>query len=80
MDDEDLLAGLAEDLLRAVREEPGTLLPPRWLAFDERRVTANLPLLAPKAEARALVLADARLVPSESGLAARLELVPGVAG
>jgi hypothetical protein len=76
-DDETLLAGLVEDTLRAIREEPGTLLPPRWLAFDEHRVTANLPLLAPKAESRALALADAALVPAESGVAARLELVPG---
>lgn len=78
-DDETLLAGLVEDTLRAVRDEPGTLLPPRWLAFDENRVTANLALTGPRADARSLALADAAIVPAESGFAARLELVPGPA-
>ena len=74
-DDEALLAGLAEDALRAVREEPGTLLPPRWLAFDEHRVTANLPLAGPKAEDRGLALAAASVEPAGDGQAARIELV-----
>lgn len=78
-DDETLLAGLVEDTLRAVRDEPGTLLPPRWLAFDENRVTANLALTGPRGAARGLVLADASIVPAESGCAARLELVPEAA-
>lgn len=56
-------AGLAEaDMLRtflaecfvAAREAPGTLHAPRWLAFDEGRVTANLALSVPKTAARAL--------------------------
>jgi hypothetical protein len=56
-------AGLAEgDVLRtfvgecveAARRAPGTLHEPRWLAFDEGRVTANLSLSAPKMPARAL--------------------------
>lgn len=75
IDDEALLAGLVADTLRAVREEPGTLLAPRWLAFDEHRVTANLPLLEPKAVARSLSVASASVVPSGSGCAARLGLV-----
>ncbi len=56
-------AGLAEgDILRtfvtecfeAARRAPGTLHAPRWLAFDEGRVTANLALSTPKTTARAL--------------------------
>lgn len=39
-----LLAHLAADTLRAIGETEGTLLPPRWLAFDESRVTATLPV------------------------------------
>lgn len=74
-DDETLLAGLVEDTLRAVREEPGTLLPPRWLAFDEHRVTANLPLAGPKAEDRGLALAAASVEPAGDGWAARIGLV-----
>lgn len=73
-DDESLLAGLLEDTLRAIREEPGTLLPPRWLAFDEHRVTANLPMAGPRAESRALALEDASVSASEAGLTARIEL------
>lgn len=56
-------AGLAEgDILRtfvtecfeAARRAPGTLHAPRWLAFDEGRVTANLALSTPKTPAREL--------------------------
>jgi len=80
-DSEDaLLAGLVEDTLRAIRVEPGTLRPPRWLAFDERRVTANLPLLLPKAPSRALCLEGVRVESSGDGHTARLELVPDDAG
>lgn len=73
-DDASLLAGLVEDTLRAVREEQGTLLPPRWLAFDEHRVTANLPLTGPRAESRALAVEDVSVSLSETGWAALLEL------
>jgi hypothetical protein len=75
-DDEALLEGLVEDALRAVREEPGTLGPPRWLAFDVERVTANLPLRSPKSPSRPLALATCGVSASEDGLEARLELVP----
>lgn len=75
-DDASLLAGLVEDTLRAVRGEPGTLLPPRWLAFDEHRVTANLPLVAPKAESRRLAVEEASVSASETGWTARLVLSP----
>jgi hypothetical protein len=56
-------AGLGEaDILRtfvtkcfeAARLAPGTLHAPRWFAFDEGRVTANLTLSMPKTPARAL--------------------------
>lgn len=56
-------AGLAEgDILRtfftecfeAARQAPGTLHAPRWIAFDEGRVTANLVLAEPKAPVRVL--------------------------
>ncbi len=43
-DDGALLAHLTADTLRAIGETKGTLLPPRWLAFDESRVTATLPV------------------------------------
>ncbi len=43
-DEAELLANLAADTLRAVGATAGTLLPPRWLAFDERRVTVTLPV------------------------------------
>jgi len=79
-DDDALLAELAHDALRAVREEPGTVQPPRWLAFDERRATANLPLHTPRAPARALEVASARVQPGESEWSALLELLPSIAG
>jgi hypothetical protein len=43
-DDRTLLAHLTEGMLRAIGETDGTLLAPRWLAFDESRVTATLPV------------------------------------
>ena len=48
---EALLSDLVRDTLDAVRQAPTTLVAPRWLAFDERRVTANLAMartLAPR--------------------------------
>ncbi len=56
-------AGLGEgDTLRtfvtrcfeAARQAPGTLHAPRWIAFDEGRVTANLELSTPRTPARSL--------------------------
>ncbi len=44
-DDAEILAHLAADTLRAVRETAGKLLPPRWIALDEGRVTATLPVV-----------------------------------
>ncbi len=74
-DDDVLLADLVDDTLRAAREEPGTLGLPRWLSFDERRVTATLPLLLPKAKGRTLVVSAARVSGAPSGWTARVELL-----
>jgi hypothetical protein len=78
-DDDVLLAGLVDDALRAVREEAGTLRPPRWLAFDEKRVTATLPLHAPKAPARRLEIAGAAVRADGGSWTATLELLPPLA-
>jgi hypothetical protein len=43
-DDAEILAELAADTLRAVRETAGRLRPPRWIALDEGRVTVTLPV------------------------------------
>ena len=74
-EDDVLLADLVDDTLRAVREEAGTLRPPRWLAFDENRVTANLPLHSPRAPGRPLELSRAEVEAVDGGWAARLELL-----
>lgn len=39
-----LLAALLSDVMRAAREAPGVLHPPKWMAFDDDRVTATLPV------------------------------------
>jgi hypothetical protein len=74
-DDDVLLAGLVEEALRAVQEEPGTLHPPRWLAFDVNRVTANLPVHTLESAARPLGIALAEVEPLEGGWNARLEFL-----
>ena len=78
-DERSLLAGLVDDALRAVREEPGTLHLPRWMAFDEKRVTANLPFHSPKGPSRSLMVAGVEVASSESGPTARVDLLPLVA-
>ena len=78
-DDVVLLAGLVGETLRATREEQGTLLPPRWLAFDVNRVTANLPLHARKPTARRLEASPIRIETGADGWTARLELLPRTA-
>jgi hypothetical protein len=50
----DILRTFVMECLEAVRRAPGTLHAPRWLAFDEGRVTANLALSMPKTPAREL--------------------------
>lgn len=74
--DDLLLAGLVGEALRATRAEQGTLLPPRWLAFDVNRVTANLPLLARNSPARSLEACSARIEKGEKEWTARLEFLP----
>jgi hypothetical protein len=51
-EDAELLTNLAADTLRAVRDTRGMVLPPRWLAFDEKRVTAMLPVAGDAATSR----------------------------
>lgn len=75
-DDVVLLAGLVGETLRATREEQGTLLPPRWLAFDVNRVTANLPLHPEKSSARRLDALRTRIETGENEWTARLEFLP----
>lgn len=75
-DDVVLLAGLVGEVLRAVREEQGTLLPPRWLAFDVDRVTANLPLHPQKSSARRLEGCRTRVESGGNEWTAWLEFLP----
>jgi hypothetical protein len=48
-DDLSMLKELLDDCLRAVHAASGTLHPPRWMAYDSGRVTANLPMTSPEA-------------------------------
>ena len=48
----DILRTFVTECFEAASRAPGTLRAPRWLAFDEGRVTANLALSTPKAPAR----------------------------
>jgi hypothetical protein len=50
----EMLRTLFEECFVAAQRAEGTLHVPRWLAFDEGRVTANLALSTPKAPVRAL--------------------------
>ena len=74
-DDDALLVELVYDVLRAAREKEGALRPPRWLAFDERRVTANLPVHLPKGDVRPLQVSGAAVETDDRGWTARIELL-----
>jgi hypothetical protein len=76
----ELLTNLAADTLRAVRETPGTLLPPRWVAFDEKRVTATLPVAGGTATSRSLTPRSASVERSLPDFKGRLELAPVSSG
>ncbi len=78
--DGDLLVRLAADALRAIREERGTLGAPKWLAFDEKRVTATLPVLARESSGRTLDVSSASVESGDKGWAARLELLARTEG
>ncbi len=54
LDDAAMLRTTFEECFEAARRAEGTLHPPRWLAFDEGRVTANLALSTPRTPVRAL--------------------------
>ena len=73
-DDDALLSELLNDCLEAVRTAPGTLHPPRWMAFDEKRVTANLPLTMPKTATRPVSLHGAGIERPLPSLVARVTL------
>jgi len=77
-DDDALLVELVHDVLRAAREEGGALRMPRWFAFDERRVTANLPIQLPKVDVRPIQVSGAAVETGEGGWNARVELLPRV--
>lgn len=74
-DDGVLLAGLVDEALRAIQEEPGRVHPPRWLAFDVNRVTANLPVESPRAASRPLEVSRAEVESGAGGWTARLGLL-----
>lgn len=48
------LRTLFRECFEAAQRAPGTLHEPRWLSFDEGRVTANLALSTPKTPVRTL--------------------------
>ncbi|MFI5182192.1 MAG: hypothetical protein ACHQPI_12445 [Thermoanaerobaculia bacterium] len=73
-DERALLSNLAAGTLRAIRETGGKLLPPRWLAFDESRVTATLPVTARSGPSPALVPERATLTSPLPDLKATLEI------
>ena len=52
LSERDILRTFVTVCLEAARRAPGTLHAPRWLAFDEGRVTANLALSRPKTPTR----------------------------
>lgn len=52
--EDEIVRTLFAECLEAARRAPGTLHAPRWLAFDEGRVTANLALSTPAAPVRSL--------------------------
>jgi len=54
LEEGDILRTFVAGCLEAARRAPGTLHAPRWLAFDEGRVTANLALSRPKTPVREL--------------------------
>jgi len=54
LEEGDILRTFVTECFEAASRAPGTLHSPRWLAFDEGRVTANLTLSKPKARSREL--------------------------
>ena len=73
-DDRTILANLTEGMLRAIGETEGTLLAPRWLAFDESRVTATLPVGPRSGPSPVLVPHRATLTSPLPDLRATLEI------
>jgi hypothetical protein len=80
-DERELLTHLTANTLRAVADTDGVLLPPRWLSFDEKRATANLPVVPGAARPRPEGLPSVRAsVAIESGLPAFRATVSLAAG
>lgn len=79
-DDGALLEHLTASALRAIGETEGTLLAPRWLAFDESRVTATLPVSPRSGPVTVLVPHRATLTSPLPDLRATLEVRTGPAG
>ena len=76
-DDTTLLSELVKNCLDAIKTAPGTLHPPRWMAFDEKRVTANLPMTTPRVGIKDVALHSAEVHPN---LSAQLEIGSARAG
>lgn len=74
-----ILTELLRACFEAVRTAEGRLLPPKWMSFDEQRVTANLPIVTPPAPARVLALKErASVTTGASGFTASAELEEAV--
>jgi hypothetical protein len=76
-DEAEILSQLTAGTLRAVRETAGRLLPPRWIALDENRVTATLPVVGHTAPGPLLAARRASLECPLPDLKATLEVVAG---
>jgi hypothetical protein len=76
-DDLQILGDLVTDCLLAIDAAGGTLHPPRWLAFDAGRVTANLPETTPNAKAHRV--SGTRVIAGSSPYEARILFALGAA-
>ena len=71
-DDRSIMSELVKECLDAAHNARGILHPPRWLAFDDGRVSANLPLTRPSAAVRSGTLSRMESEIGPSGFSARL--------
>jgi hypothetical protein len=71
-DDLQILRDLLDDCLTAVHETSGTLHPPRWISFDDDRVTANLPSTTPRTPARGVTAKRVEPAASDAPFSARV--------
>jgi hypothetical protein len=54
--DREILEQLVQGCLEAAHQTKGTLRSPRWLGFDEDRVTVTMPVTTPRTPPRDVVL------------------------